>query len=130
METQIKTVEAAFSYTNRDLAVMEAFKSLPENDRAHFEADYKLKVAIEALNKEDNNGEAWKPNFDGNNEQRELWVWIKNNPDGVSFVVDDTNSFWTYTNANVGSRHVLKSMNVFHRLKENFMDLITDTWTK
>jgi len=130
METQIITVEAALSYTGRDLAVLEAFKALPENDRAHFEADYKLKVAIEALNKEDNNGEAWKPNFDGNNDQRELWVWIKNNPDGVGFVVGDANTFWANSNAYVGSRHVLKSMDVFYRLKENFMHLITDTWTK
>lgn len=130
METQIKTVEAALSYTGRDLAVLEAFKALPENDRAHFEADYSLKVAIEALNKEDNNGEAWKPNFDGNNEQRELWVWIKNNPDGVGFVVADANSDWAFTYTGVGSRHVLKSMNVFRLLKENFMHLITDTWTK
>ena len=130
MKTKITSVKKAFSYTGREIATLEAFKALPEKDQKHFEADYSLKVAIEALNKEDNGGKDWQPSFDGNNGQRELWAWIKNNPDWVGFVVVASGTHYTNARTDVGSRHVLRSINVFNNLVANFKELISDVWTK
>lgn len=124
MKTNIKTVEQAFAYTGRDYASLEKLKEVyPEKDRAHFLADYQLKVAIEALNKESNSGNDWQAYLNGNPDEKELWVWIERNPNGVGFVVGDTDTVWTGTTSGVCSRLLLLNKEVYENLCEHFSEL-------
>jgi len=126
---KIKTVEDAILYTGRDLSILEALKLLPEKDREHFEADYSLKIIVEALNKEANGGEDWKPDFNDKSDNRTLSAFICNDENGTC-KLRLIHTFDALTIGNAQLRYTLKSNEVFKRLKEDFSHLINSVWTK
>lgn len=125
MTSTIKTVEDAFNYTGRDIAVLDVFKHLPEQDSAYAEACYKRAVVIEALNKEANGGENWTPDWN-NTAQRKYfsWVWFKKNEAGNGFVVRGTDYHYDYTTTYVGSRLCFLNADLVLYFNSQFPELL------
>lgn len=128
--SNIKTVEDAFNYMGKDLAVLAAFSQLPEQDKNYMEASYKRMVVTEALNKEANDGKEWKPNYEDGSRKYESWVWLKNNPAGVGFVVNGTHFDYTNTSTLCGSRLCFKSEELVEYFNEQFADLLQSTMSE
>jgi hypothetical protein len=130
-KTEIKTIEAALLYTGRKVADLKVFQSLSsEKDAKHHEADFRLKVWIEAFNKAENNGKDWKPDFTDGTVKYGLYAWIKNNPNGVGFVVVYAYYDYACTYSGCGSRHVCKSIEVWNKVVEIAKDDIDTIWTE
>lgn len=129
MESKIKTVADAFAYTGRDITVLlESFKGLPEQDVEYTTESYKRMVVIEALNKEANGGENWKPDWSNSNEHKYFsWVWLKKNKENSGFVVVDTNYNYYCTYTNVGSRLCFLSAELVEYFNAQFPELLQKT---
>ncbi len=122
----IKTVEAAFAYIGRDITTLSAFDALHEADRNHQSCDYQLKTVIAALNKADNGGKDWTPDWSSSERKYCVWVWFKKNKAGSGFVVVGADCGWTLarTITDVGSRLCLRSIDVYNQLIKHFPNLI------
>lgn len=128
MKTKIKTVENAFTATGRDIALLEVFKSLPEEDCAYMAAMYKRLVVTDAKNREVNNGERWMPDYsNGKWDKHYPLVYAKKNPAGVGFVVDDSFYGRTGTYAHCGSRLCFKEADSVIEFNNDFPELLQQT---
>jgi hypothetical protein len=128
MTSQIKTVEDAFNYTSRDIAVLELFKTLPDQDRAYTEACHKRMVVIEALNQEANGGKKWKPDWEnGKWDKYYSWARLKRDKAGVGFVVGDAGYVGTHATTTVGSRLCFMNEDLALYFNEQFADLLQIT---
>lgn len=126
--SKIKSVESAFSATGRDIALLEVFNSLPEEDRAYMSAVYKRMVVTEAKNTEANNGEKWTPDYsNGKWDKYYPYVWAKKNPKGLGFVVGGAGYDSTVTYSDVGSRLCFKSSELVQEFNADFPELLQQT---
>ena len=121
MATKIKTVESAFSATGRDIALLEVFNSLPEQDRVYMAAIYKRMVVTEAKNTEANNGKKWTPDYaNGKWDKYYPYVWAKKNSAGVGFVVRDAGCASAHSYASCGSRLCFQSAELVEEFNSDF----------
>ncbi|HUM50461.1 MAG TPA: hypothetical protein PK431_01555 [Chitinophagales bacterium] len=126
-KSKIKTVEDAFNYTGKDIAVLAAFKKLPNDDRDYMVAAYKRSVVTEALNKEANKGKTWKPDWTDGTWKYQSYVWLKKADGGVGFVVAGTHYDDAATGTHCGSRLCFKTSELVDYFNEQFADLLQVT---
>ncbi len=102
----IDTIEKAFTYTGRNPKELPIVDHLPEEDQQSILDDYSLKVVVEAINQEFNDGKKWIPNYNDKSKAKyEPRFWVEadeENPAGFGF----SNSYYDYwhTGTDVGSR--------------------------
>lgn len=76
MEFKTNSVEGAFVATGRNPSALPGVSHLPEHDRQNIIDDYKLKVVVEAINTESNDGKPWKPNYNDLSEKKWELVFV------------------------------------------------------
>ena len=130
MNYQTTSIEQAFVNTGRDIAVLELAKKYPAQDVEFMDAQYCNMVVTEAINMEDNNGEKWTPSYDGKERKYELYVWLKNNPPGVGFVVYGTGYDYACTLTDCGSRLCFKTYEGLDFFRTHFLSLLEKRMTK
>lgn len=113
MERNLKTIEACFEYTGRDINALPnalAQSTLSEEDRLRLIIVEQFETIIKAINKEENGGKEWIPRYDIYEEK--WWVWTrvqadKDNPGG--FALSYSVTYYDITFTNLGSRLCFKS---------------------
>ena len=125
MQSEITTVEEAFTYTGRDIKNLPIVDHLPEEDRQHEIADYQWKVILAALNKEANEGKKYWPNwFNGKEWKYAPWVEIaasKEQPAGFGFSGTDYDVTLAVTA--VGSRLSCINAEITQYAQKQFPDI-------
>lgn len=127
MNTEIKTVEQAFSFLGKDINALPDVSMIDEKSRQAILSHYKLIVVAEALNKEANGGETWTPDWD-NMDQRKYYPWfeISKEDKGSGFGFSCTDYDYGYTDTIVGSRLCFLSRELALYAAKQFEQLYKD----
>lgn len=107
----IKTVEDAFKVMGVDYSNLPDVSSFPEAIRKYILNHYILLIVVQAINKLDNNGEVWEPDW-SNWDQYKYYPWLRvdaseENRAGSGFSL--SNYDFSFTITCVGSRLCFKS---------------------
>ncbi len=107
----IKTVQDAFKVMGVDHSNLPDVSSFPEAIRKYILNHFILLVVVQAINKLDNDGNEWEPNWNDEDQYKHFpWLEVdasEEAPAGLGF----SDSHYDYSNANtrVGSRLCFKS---------------------
>lgn len=112
---RVKTFEDALKETGRP--DVPDFSCLPSDMRKYFEAQYKMLVITEALNK------GWKPDWDNDNEYK-YYTWFTMSPSSVAF--NASNYDYSFAYAGSGSRLKFKTSELAKYAAEQFIDIWKD----
>jgi hypothetical protein len=101
----LTTVEAAFKYIGLDAAKLPDVSAFPEEFRNYMLNHFILINVVKALNKAENSGKDWEPNWDNGTWKYYPWFLVdasKSKPAGSGF----SSSYFghSYTGTDVGSR--------------------------
>ncbi|MGK0175654.1 MAG: hypothetical protein ACI9AT_002041 [Ulvibacter sp.] len=124
---KIKTFEDACKTLKYDAKkTLPDFSSYPEKDRSALECHAKLVIIVDAINRIDNDGEEWFPDWDNSSEYK-YYPWFR--ADGSSgfryYDCDDWSAI-----ADVGSRLCFKKSDSAKYVGEHFSDLYESSFMK
>ena len=109
--TKIKTYEDACKIEKLNPKALPVVSMLPKAERDAIVAHYKLTVVVRAINRVQNNGKQWKPNWNDSNEYK-YYPWFsvkasKTKPSGSGLAYDNFSCGSTGTD--LGARLVFKT---------------------
>lgn len=124
----IKTVEDAFKVMGVDHSNLPDVSTFPENIRKYILNHFVLLVVVQAINKLDNDGQEWEPNWNDEDEYK-YYPWLEvdadeDNTAGSGFSYSCYGSSLTVTL--VGSRLCFKSHEGALYAAEQFNDLYVE----
>lgn len=125
MEFKTTSIEAAYAALNLVRPVI-VIPGLPESYASHLQDQLDLEIVIEAVNREDNDGKAWEPDYHNGIHWEPFWFRIKAdeaNPSGSGF--SGTVTYYDRTDTVVGSRLSFKTEQGLKFALKQFEDLYT-----
>lgn len=124
------TVEACFKSIGLDYGKCNPDLSCyPENYRSAMKAQLDTMVVVDALNRSENDGKEWFPNWDDRSERKhEIWWDMEGSSSGGGFSYDVCDFWLTYSV--VGSRLCLKSPAICKHIDKHFVELFKTVYVK
>ena len=119
---KIKTFEDACALLKYDSNnVIPDLSLFPEKDRSALEAHCKLVIIADALNRLENDGDEWFPDWSNYNEYK-YTPWFDMDPSSASGFAFGGYDDW-YSDSNVGSRLCYKTRELAEYAGKQFEDL-------